>query len=220
MPQSESIRSYAHADRHTQHRHTQSERKSGGGASPMRDKTPPHTCRISGRSLSRPLVSQHFCTQATTSRPPPSPQPPAKAIAHLSSRSLTLSYPFLTKPHQSLTPEIRPFPSLTSRASTAAPRPASAFTAAMWPFSAAQCRGIFPCGGRGASGAARRAARVMRERSETGGRARHVTRRHFPGRQHPLRPPRRASGSQVSADVHARCRQAKLLCIMAGLLYF
>ena len=51
----------------------------------MRDKTPPHTCRISGRSLSRPLVSQHFCTQATTSRPPPAPPPqPACRLPRIS----------------------------------------------------------------------------------------------------------------------------------------
>ena len=93
-----------------------------------------------------------------------------------------------------------------------APRPTSAFTAATWPLSAAQCKGVFPCGGRGASRAVRRVSRVMRERSETrtpGGRAGHGTRRrclptHGPRLSLPSTPPRASRPGDSSSSGAAR----------------
>ena len=113
----------------------------------------------------RSLVCRRFHIHALH-QPLITTPPPSAATTALGQNALHLLARSLSTPIPGSVPG--PSPSLTFRASTAAPRPTSAFTASTLPLPEAQCKGVHSCGGSSASGAARRAARAMRRWGETG----------------------------------------------------
>ena len=170
------------------HRHINTRTKAGARSRTHRhtlsheilQKVTPPACpyiRQGSAVCRRPHTRAVHCHLPSVTAPSPQsmqPSPPA-AASHPNTPS-----PLRTQ-HSSLSSCPHPFPQLTSRASTAAPRPTSAFTDSTRPGPpapppsrrctserAAWCRGVPPCGGRGASGAARRAARAIRRRSKRG----------------------------------------------------